>query len=78
MSCRGVETVYDNSVFGRGPWNSSDILMDEVSCTGEEKEFLSCPYTINHDCSVQELVSVVCRENTGIVKQTQHRFYKNG
>nr|XP_022319040.1 uncharacterized protein LOC111121867 isoform X2 [Crassostrea virginica] len=62
---RGVETVYDNSIFGRGPWNSSDILMDEVSCTGEEKEFLSCPYTINHDCSVQELVSVVCRENTG-------------
>lgn len=78
MSRRGVEKVYDNSVFGRGPWNSSDILMDEVSCTGEEKEFLSCSYTINHDCSVQELVSVVCRENTGIVKQTQHRFYKNG
>lgn len=39
--------------------------MDEVSCTGEEREFLSCPYTINHDCSVHEFVSILCKENTG-------------
>lgn len=65
---RGAERVYDKSFFGLGSWNSTDILMDEVSCTGEEREFLSCPYTINHDCSVHEFVSVLCKENTGCGK----------
>lgn len=65
ITCRGAERVYDKSFFGLGSWNSTDILMDEVSCTGEEREFLSCPYTINHDCSVHEFVSVLCKENTG-------------
>ena len=62
---RGAERVYDESFFGLGSWKSTDILMDEVSCTGEEREFLACPYTINHDCSVHEFVSILCKENTG-------------
>ncbi|XP_052689239.1 deleted in malignant brain tumors 1 protein-like isoform X3 [Crassostrea angulata] len=65
---RGAERVYDESFFGLGSWKSTDILMDEVSCTGEEREFLACPYTINHDCSVHEFVSILCKENTGCDK----------
>ncbi|XP_065921575.1 uncharacterized protein [Magallana gigas] len=65
---RGAERIYDESFFGLGSWKFTDILMDEVSCTGEEREFLSCPYTINHDCSVHEFVSILCKENTGCDK----------
>jgi hypothetical protein len=63
--CRGADNVYDKSYFGSGMWNFTDILMDEVSCTGQETELLSCPYTIDHDCSVNELVSVACKKNMG-------------
>ncbi|XP_061168027.1 uncharacterized protein LOC133176972 [Saccostrea echinata] len=62
---RGAERVFDKSFFGSGPWNSSDILMDEVGCIGQEKEFLSCPYSIYHDCTSRELASVACKENIG-------------
>lgn len=39
--------------------------MDEVSCIGEEWEFLLCFYIINYDCFVYEFVFIFCKENIG-------------
>lgn len=56
----GAEKAEINSHFGSG---SGQILMDEVRCTGNESDLLSCRFSPwgKHDCTENEWAGVVCK-----------------
>lgn len=62
---RGAEKATFTSQFGEGSWTESDILMDDVRCTGQEQNILSCNYEYLSNCEALESAGVVCQSNTG-------------
>ncbi len=46
-----------SSAFGSG---TGPILMDDVTCTGQEESLATCRYTIQHNCDHSEDVAVSC------------------
>ena len=53
-------TVRSAAYFGRGQ-NSTDILLDNVDCSGQEFSLLECPHVVGpDDCSHNEDVGVIC------------------
>ena len=59
--------AYGNSYFGRG---TGQIVLDEVSCSGNESALLSCKNSGwgNHDCRYNEEAGVRCAERIGKAK----------
>ena len=57
----GAKEALINSHFGSG---DGDILLDELSCQGNEDGLLQCQFSpwTEHDCSVKEWAGVVCKE----------------
>lgn len=53
------------SHFGSSNWNSSDIMLDDVECKGDEQSLFGCPYKYPSDCSGFEGAGVVCVNHTG-------------
>lgn len=52
-------TVYDSAAFGQG---NLPILLDDVSCNGDESTLTSCAYDSNTaDCSHAEDAGVKCQ-----------------
>ena len=56
--------AYQNAHYGQG---TGPILLDDVSCLGNESSLLSCRHggVRNHNCGHSEDASVVCGENGG-------------
>ena len=48
----------DPNPFGNVP--SADFSMDDVKCTGEEKNILDCPHSTTHNCIINEGAGVRC------------------
>ena len=48
-----------NFRFGSG----TEILLDEVKCSGHEKSLLECKFNAwkEHDCSAKEYAGVICK-----------------
>ena len=57
----GAKEAIINSQFGSG---SGPILLDELSCQGNEDNLLQCQFSpwTEHDCSNKEWAGVVCKE----------------
>ncbi|XP_060570455.1 uncharacterized protein LOC132728801 [Ruditapes philippinarum] len=62
---RGAVELTETSYFGHGSWNSSDILMDDVDCLGQERNILTCNYEYPSNCITEEGAGAFCKENTG-------------
>lgn len=50
-------TGYNNAHYGPG---SGSILMDDVSCRGNESRLFDCVHISSHNCVHNEDVSVLC------------------
>ncbi len=57
----GAKEAVLNSQFGSG---QGDILLDELSCEGDESDLLNCNFAPwrKHDCSDKEWAGVVCKQ----------------
>ena len=49
--------VFRNAIFGAG---NGSILLDEVTCTGDEQRLVQCPSRDYHNCQHNEDVGVRC------------------
>ena len=65
ISFRGAVRETSESYFGEGNWNDTDILMDDVSCHGNEWSVHSCNYVYPSNCVPGEGAGVVCQPNLG-------------
>ncbi|KAL4240077.1 zymogen binding [Mactra antiquata] len=61
----GADSFTIESLYGTNQWNSSDILMDDVQCVGNERNILNCYYEHTSNCGISELAGVSCTHNTG-------------
>ena len=55
-----------NARYGYGNYTEDDVLMDQVTCTGQERHLQECEYDTRHDCKQHEAASVVCKVNKGM------------
>ena len=62
---RGAISETRESYFGVGNWNSTDILMDDVACSGSEREIHRCNYVYPSNCGASEGAGVVCEPHSG-------------
>ncbi len=71
--CRGIAKAWVGAYFGAG---SGRVLLDEVSCTGNELSIEQCPKTTwgEHNCDHTEDAGVSCIPLTG----TNIYIYKYG
>ncbi len=62
--CRGIAKAWVGAYFGAG---SGRVLLDEVSCTGNELSIEQCPKTTwgEHNCDHTEDAGVSCIPLTG-------------
>ncbi|KAL5019244.1 hypothetical protein ScPMuIL_004966 [Solemya velum] len=60
---RGALLAEYYTPYGTESWSSGDILMDDVNCQGSEKKIQQCSYSADHDCQVNEAVSISCKAN---------------
>ncbi|KAL3875620.1 hypothetical protein ACJMK2_033552, partial [Sinanodonta woodiana] len=61
----GAQEAVHSASFGTGSWDNNSILMDEVSCQGDEATLSGCSGQLQHDCTQQEAAGVRCVENSG-------------
>ncbi|KAL3875622.1 hypothetical protein ACJMK2_033554 [Sinanodonta woodiana] len=61
----GAQEAVHSASFGTGSWDNNSILMDEVSCQGDEATLSGCSRQLQHDCTQQEAAGVRCVENSG-------------
>ena len=57
--------------FGRGD-SSNPILLDEVACTGTEKNLDRCSFTRDHDCTHSEDAGVRCTGEYAYIHKYAH------
>ena len=43
-----------------GNIGSSDFIMDDVSCSGDETSLLECDFITDHNCGAHEAAGVIC------------------
>ena len=48
---------------------SSDFILDDVQCDGDEHNILECTHSKTHNCNPREGAGVIC-ESTGKLKRT--------
>ena len=39
---------------------STDFMMDDVFCSGQETSLLDCPHSTSHNCQADEAAGVIC------------------
>ena len=62
-------TPFGAARFGQG---EGPIVLDDLRCTGNETDILSCPYTLNHNCVHNEDAGVRC---TNVISAGMHDCY---
>ena len=51
-------TAYSSAHFGQG---NGSIVLDDVTCVGNESRLVDCQYTANHSCVHSEDAGISCK-----------------
>ena len=51
-------TAYSNAYFGQG---NGSVVLDDVTCVGNESRLVGCQYTANNDCTHSEDAGISCK-----------------
>ena len=54
---------------------SSDFILDDVQCDGDEHNILECTHSKTHNCNPREGAGVIC-ESTGNLKRTYSELHQ--